>query len=216
MDLYSGAAHCDESRGAHVGYVEIHYDDESLYATYNLFSGYVMTEAHLYVGCDPFPTKGRSYTVAPGHYTFVQDNLNNLTSFQIGPIDVSSLDSIHIIAHAVVCKSTCYDCVDEVIYAPSKNGVRCNNRRLIKEPELEIFPNPVKHSLTLNIENIAINNAKVSVYNKLGQLVYQELNVDKNNISIAISNYITEGGVYFIFIEQNGIRLQDRFIFSKK
>ncbi|PNQ72784.1 hypothetical protein C1T31_09745 [Hanstruepera neustonica] len=92
----------------------------------------------------------------------------------------------------------------------------CNNQRasLFNKAEVELYPNPVKQSLTLNIKNITITEAKVSVYNKFGQLVYQDLNVTKNKISITISNYITEAGVYFIFIEQDGVRLQDRFIFS--
>ncbi|WP_223034177.1 MopE-related protein [Hanstruepera marina] len=92
----------------------------------------------------------------------------------------------------------------------------CNNQRdsVFNKEEVVLYPNPVKQSLTLDIKNMTITNAKVSIYNKLGQLVYQDLKVDKNNISIAISNYITEAGVYFVFIEQDGVRLQDRFIFS--
>uniref|UniRef100_UPI0024940E6A T9SS type A sorting domain-containing protein n=1 Tax=Seonamhaeicola maritimus TaxID=2591822 RepID=UPI0024940E6A len=108
MDLYAGAAHCDTSKGAHVGTATVNYSGGNMTVTYSLTGNYVMSEAHVYVGCERYPaTKKGSSTVAPGQYNFNPggslDYLNEYT------VNISGLsgDDMYVIIHGVVCEEIC-------------------------------------------------------------------------------------------------------------
>ncbi|NNK82120.1 MAG: T9SS type A sorting domain-containing protein, partial [Flavobacteriaceae bacterium] len=112
MDLYAGAAHCDVNNGVFVGTATVDYNNGEVYVTYNMLGdgedwfNYVMTEAHVYVGCDATPNINGSPTVAPGQYTVVADDLDNVTTYQVGPIAASG--AINVIVHAVTCEVICH------------------------------------------------------------------------------------------------------------
>ncbi len=108
FNLYAGAAHCDyENRGSEVGTASVSYLDGEIYVTYNLTGIYVMNQAHIYVGCDPYPIGGNgSITVAPGQYNYNPGTgLDYVQNFTVGPIYADG--DVHVIVHGVVCEATC-------------------------------------------------------------------------------------------------------------
>jgi hypothetical protein len=135
MDLYAGAVHCDVSNRTPVGNVELTYNGGFVNLTYNLNDGYVMSEAHVYVGCEEYPTKRRGRrtetTVAPGQYNFnPPGTLDYVSSYSVGPIEASG--PIYVIVHAVVCEQVCRCSIsvnDGGNYTPTgnNNSIDCNS-----------------------------------------------------------------------------------------
>ncbi|WP_242158387.1 T9SS type A sorting domain-containing protein, partial [Aestuariivivens sediminis] len=106
LPLYAGAAQCDVSKGALVGTVTVDYTGGMVTVTYgDLAPGYVMTEAHVYVGCEPYPQKNGSDTVAPGQYPYNPSNLGTVQNYSVKVTDISG--PIYVIAHAVTCEVLC-------------------------------------------------------------------------------------------------------------
>ena len=105
MEFYSGAGQCDTSNGYQSGNVTVAYSNDIVTVTINLLPGNVMTQAHLYVGEEKYPEDNKGDpTVAPGQYTQVVDLLNNVTSYQFQPIDVSDYtNGFYVIVHAETC-----------------------------------------------------------------------------------------------------------------
>ncbi|WP_242093452.1 T9SS type A sorting domain-containing protein, partial [Aestuariivivens sediminicola] len=111
LPLYAGAAQCDVSKGALVGSVTVDYSQEGeitvTYAIDNDGIGmdYAMSEAHVYVGCDMYPEKNGTPTVAPGQYTFNAGSLDHSTGISVTFTNVSG--PVYVIAHAVTCEELC-------------------------------------------------------------------------------------------------------------
>ncbi|MDR8390251.1 hypothetical protein NC796_03805 [Aliifodinibius sp. S!AR15-10] len=105
-DIYAGAGQCDLSKGTLVGELTVKYSGGTFTATYKMtetspYSGktYTMTETHLWVGSEPYPTQNGKYTVAPGHYGNVDDH-DHITEFTY---EITGLSGpVYFIAHAVV------------------------------------------------------------------------------------------------------------------
>ncbi|NNK82480.1 MAG: T9SS type A sorting domain-containing protein [Flavobacteriaceae bacterium] len=125
MELWAGAAQCDTDKGELAGEVIVEYEDGFVTITYNTFQGYVLDEAHLYVGNEAYPfANDGSFTVAPGLYPYNSEVLNGESTHSFGPIAVSDIvdNGINIIAHAVVCNDLGNDDPDN----PTSNGVILN------------------------------------------------------------------------------------------
>lgn len=107
FDIYAGAGQCDLNRGTLVGELIINYENGTFTATYRMtetseFTGnsYILTETHLYVGNDPYPTNpAGNPTNAPGQYGN-SDNHGAVTEYTYEIDDLSG--DIYFIAHAVV------------------------------------------------------------------------------------------------------------------
>lgn len=93
--LYAGAAQNDISKGTHVGNVTMIYDGSSLVVNYDMFTGFTLSETHLYAS-STMPT-----TIANGLLGNTHSNLNNATSDSYS-LQVSG-NTIYVIAHAVAC-----------------------------------------------------------------------------------------------------------------
>jgi len=100
LELWAGAADCDQSKGYYVGTVTFTYNNETVNAEYNIISGVELKAVHLYAGITAYPMKGDKTTVAPGKFTFVDDKSPIATSITIS--DFEPGDKIYIIAHADV------------------------------------------------------------------------------------------------------------------
>lgn len=102
-DLYAAAGQCDLSKGTIVGTLTVEYDGSTANVTYNTCGDYKLDEVHLYVGCDPLPKdKDGDYTVAPGQYPKVAENLNGETSYSSKFENLDCPNGIYVVAHAVV------------------------------------------------------------------------------------------------------------------
>jgi len=81
------------------------------------------------------------------------------------------------------------------------------NEMEIKENQLNIYPNPAKEYITVDISSENIENATVQIINLLGKVVYSETGIINNNIKIDIQNF--ESGLYFLSIEnENSIMIK--------
>ncbi|MBR9757703.1 MAG: T9SS type A sorting domain-containing protein, partial [Algicola sp.] len=125
MDLWAGAAHCNVDNGALVGTVTVNYSNESVVVTYNINQGYVMSEAHVYVGCDPYPIhRNGKPTVAPGQFPFNASYSGNVQSYtvEIDNLDADNHGGIYVIAHAVACEIACMCSPSEDDMCSDDNG----------------------------------------------------------------------------------------------
>ncbi|MFN5325523.1 MAG: hypothetical protein ACK5C5_11435 [Bacteroidota bacterium] len=100
MPLYAGAGQCNLSNGTNVGTVTVNYSGSTVTVSYSLTGAFNLDEAHVYVGNNVLPGPTCDWTVAPGQYPVVAENLSG-TSYSTTFNNVSG--SIYIVAHAVVC-----------------------------------------------------------------------------------------------------------------
>ena len=100
--IYAGAGQSDITKGTFVGTLTVIYDGANADVTYTMNAPYYMDENHLYVGNEILPRNvNGDYTVAPGQYPTIHDDLNKATS-DIYYITGLTGD-IHVVAHATVC-----------------------------------------------------------------------------------------------------------------
>jgi hypothetical protein len=100
FDIYAGAGQCDLSKGTLVGLLTLDYDGATATVTYNTCGTYTMDEAHVYVGNEILARDvNGDYTVAPGQYPVVADDLDGATTYSTS---FSVTGDIYIVAHAVV------------------------------------------------------------------------------------------------------------------
>ena len=107
FDIYAGAGKCDLTKGTKVGEVTVEYTGGTFTANIEMteispFTDqlYTMTTTQLYVGNDPYPTNGGDYTVAPGQFGNIHDNLAHVTTDSYTITDLSG--DIYFILHADV------------------------------------------------------------------------------------------------------------------
>ena len=106
IPLYAGAAHCDISNGAYVGDATVTYSGGLVDVEYQLFEGYVMNQAHVYIGCEKYPTKNNGTpTVAPGQYNFNLGSFDYISNYTLEDVEVDG--PFWIIIHGVSCEETC-------------------------------------------------------------------------------------------------------------
>ncbi len=129
LPIYAGAGQCDISKGALVGNVVVSYWSGKVTVEYMINEGYAMSEAHIYVGCDPYPTmKNGKPTVAPGQFTFNGGALDHVNGLTAEFTDIQG--AFYVIAHAVTCEVICSCGQSEgPIYAtdydPMELGIDC-------------------------------------------------------------------------------------------
>ncbi|MDD4108476.1 MAG: T9SS type A sorting domain-containing protein [Prolixibacteraceae bacterium] len=228
LTLYAGAAQCDISKGAEVGTVEVTYYDGNLTVEYLLYEGYVLSEAHVYVGCDPYPVKNESETVAPGQFTFNADELDKSSGVTINLSDVSG--DIFIIAHAVTCEIICscseYDNADgetfdmnlgiecpgvemESVSSESTNPIFDKDQDTgIKASSLKVFPNPFSDKVTFEFASVSDAHARLEITNLLGQriAILMDQPVQKgvlNRIEYEPVNIISGILIYRLILDNN-------------
>lgn len=100
FNIYAGAGQCDISKGTYVGILTVDYSGGVATIEYHINSPYYMTEAHVYVGDDILPTNNGTYTVAPGQYPVVDDDLANVLTATYQFTGLSG--DIYVVAHATV------------------------------------------------------------------------------------------------------------------
>ena len=99
--LYAGAGQCDLSKGTAVGTVGITYSGGDVIVTYSADSGFGIEETHVYVGGEILPRNNQGeFTVAPGRYGNIHDDLNRTSS---DTYVLTASGNIYVVAHAVVC-----------------------------------------------------------------------------------------------------------------
>ncbi len=103
FDIYAGAGQCNLTSGTRVGELIVEYDGSTADVTFTTCGNYTMDETHLYVGCDILPMNNGEYTIAPGQFGNLHEDLDEGTqtdSYTISGLDCP--DGIYVVAHAVV------------------------------------------------------------------------------------------------------------------
>lgn len=113
--LYVGAAQCDLNKGTKAGTVTVSYNagTKKLTITYNLYSGYTLSETHVWVGTTYLPkdTSKNCYKTAPGQFNYGH-TLSNYPTTDTYTIDVTNVaggcgslynKQVYIAIHAGVC-----------------------------------------------------------------------------------------------------------------
>ncbi|WP_320168196.1 T9SS type A sorting domain-containing protein [Mangrovibacterium marinum] len=184
LPLYAGAAQCIVAKGTLVGQVVVDYDGSTVNVEYQIDEGYALSEAHIYVGCEPYPTKNGKPTVAPGQFTFNGGSLEHVNGL------TAEFDNVHggfyIIAHAVTCEviCSCTQSLDPVIadgYEPMDLGIDCQlSADEPDEPTIQIDqkdesvvvkPNPFHEYVDFVFTAEKDGVAKIELFNLTGQKV---------------------------------------------
>ena len=112
MELWAGAAQCNTGNGVQSGEVIVTYDNGLVDVEFQLFPGFVMNVAHVYIGCDKYPIgPNGQQTVAPGQYNFQLGDLDYVTNYTLEDVEVDG--PFWIIVHAVTCEETCRCSISE-------------------------------------------------------------------------------------------------------
>ena len=190
FSLYAGAGRCDLSKGDYTGTVDVTYEGGLVYITYNMASGYVISEAHVYIGCDPYPTKMNSedYTVAPGQYTYNAGDLGYIQNSFGTPGFIADGD-FYFIAHAVVCET---DIPDGLWLPGSPNEDGMFDELIPNEPftttcgedtggwgrsvEFTAYPVPFDKEVTVKYAFDYETDVTIEVFDMKGTLIKTDIN----------------------------------------
>jgi hypothetical protein len=101
FQLYAGAGQCDLENGREVGTLTVNYDGAEAEVTYSMLPGYSLNQVHLFVGNEILPRENGEFTVSPGQYPVIDENLNGATSWTYTVSVLSG--NIYVVAHAEAC-----------------------------------------------------------------------------------------------------------------
>ncbi|MBJ6369406.1 T9SS type A sorting domain-containing protein [Snuella sedimenti] len=185
LPLYAGAAHCDyENKGTLVGSVTVDYSVEGeITVTYNINEGYGMKEAHVYVGCDMYPEKKGTPTVAPGQYTFNSGSLDNSNGISVTFDNVYG--PVYVIAHAVTCEELC-KCSDRP-WSDDGNtynvdlGINCGGEAKVavtKSVDFTAYPVPFDEEVNIKYSFDYETDVTIEVFDMKGALVRKAKNTN--------------------------------------
>jgi hypothetical protein len=178
MDLWAGAAHCDTSRGELVGTVTVTYSGGFVDVEYQLIGDYVMSEAHVNISCDKYPTKPNgSPTVAPGQYNFNLGSLDYVQNYTLEDVEVTG--PFWIIAHAVSCTRVCACTIsnDEGGSQTSQeDAIDCGTENLSQsEParnlEFTVYPVPFDNYVNVSLNLNYDSDILIEVFDIRGRLI---------------------------------------------
>ncbi|WP_186525841.1 T9SS type A sorting domain-containing protein [Seonamhaeicola sediminis] len=210
--VYQGAGRCDLSKGTYVGDLIVEYkDDDTVSFEYDLLTWdhdndggtpevplYLISEVHLYVGCNPYPTKKNGdlndpedYTVAPGQYSF-NANIPEGDYYPGYTADLSGVTgAFYFIAHTVICsrdvpdeanmhipgESRDYGEIDPLTpnqpiqgdcYVPTDGWGKIDGD---KEVAFTAYPVPFKDEVNVSYRFEYDTNVNIDVYDMKGALI---------------------------------------------
>jgi len=225
LPMYAGAAQCDITKGAEVGTVTVTYSGANVTVHYSMFDGYYMSEAHVYVGKDMFPTvkqgKKTTTTVAPGQYTYNAGTLNHATELTVNFTGVTS--PFYIIAHAVSCEIICA-CSDVPENTSVNAGIvslkSAESVNLIyMESELKAYPNPFNEKVMLEFVTGVDAHAILEITNVHGQQVAILLDKMVNKGVLNRIEYQPKenvSGIYFYRLNLDGNIQTGKLIYKRE
>jgi hypothetical protein len=111
----------------------------------------------------------------------------------------------------ISCETTSF--TNAKLFLTNKSSITLNNKDFDKSQKQIVYPNPTSDFLYIDLEN---NQAKVSIFNTIGQEVYasnQEVLFNKNQIKIDVSNL--KEGIYFLNLEEGQYKSVIKFVKKK-
>jgi hypothetical protein len=183
-----------------VGQATVTYSGGKVTVHYAL-NGYGMTEAHVYVGTNPYPKKNGKYTVAPGSYTWNSGPLNHLESFTTPAIS-SGGSTFYVIVHAIVCNKTLK--TDGVM---STRDVQIDAGNVINAPEntvdkisINIYPNPFSVSTRFEIGMTYDSHVKLEIFTSSGMPLGVFLDEDLKLGDLRSVEFNASGKLHSVYI----------------
>ncbi|MCC1484551.1 T9SS type A sorting domain-containing protein, partial [Winogradskyella immobilis] len=228
MDIYAGASGCNIANGDDAGTVNIEYNeyDSSITFNYNL-EGFALSQAHIYVGpCEqPYPTNGGSETVAPGQYTFVDENIGFVENYSV-TIPVTG-KAFSVIVHAVTSESKA-SCLTETSAdnplvgnydGPTIEGCEYQDAEATSSVDFSASPVPFEDTLNVNYRFDYNTDVKIDVYDMRGSLVstttnYKYLAGRNGRTTLDMSRL--QNAVYLVRVTTNKGTLAKKVISAKK
>lgn len=122
--------------------------------------------------------------------------LQNLTPRKLNAADIAALKSIA--AAALPCSPKAYDLLKQAVdgydypFRPIALQTQEHGKNVtsLAASALKVYPNPASNNLTLELINATEGNAIITVFDALGQSVYQaQTNVKAGKVSIDISSF---------------------------
>ncbi len=227
--IFAGAGQCNISKGAHVGNLIVTNNGSILTIQYDIFDGFEITEAHLYIGCDKYPTGANGKpTVANGQYPYQPAVTTGGTAPVVMDVSNFSCDDLYVIAHAVTCggdsekgSAEGADEEIEVVVKPSKKSKSKGKGKgkSITAPDVQtsgfnvekvsIYPNPASNHVNLQLSSETPSGvSRVRLFDALGKFI-KEYRLDAEpgmNVRLDLPNSVQNGMYYFII--QNEDQLQ--------
>lgn len=90
---------------------------------------------------------------------------------------------------------------------------KCSAIGDLDESVLSIYPNPARSILNVLLSDAVVNNVEFKIINSLGQTIYINSNVEKNELKINVENF--SNGLYFIVLSNNEGSSLHKFMISK-
>jgi hypothetical protein len=202
FDLYAGAAGCVISAEKLVGKVQVDYYGGTVTLTYTINSGYTMSEVHVYVGKDKYPSvkqgKKTVSTVAPGQYPYNAGGLNNVTTYTVGFSGKSG--DLYVIAHAVTCQRI----VAPVVVEQKAAQITTN----LEARALKAYPNPFSDRVVFEFVSNNDSHAVLDISNIIGQKITTLLDGQvksgvMNRIEFQPNNITTGILIYRLILDGN-------------
>lgn len=82
-----------------------------------------------------------------------------------------------------------------------------------KKPDFHIFPNPAKNTITIQSSDLINKNVNVIIYNKLGEIIYDEKTPFKSSFIINVERF--QKGIYILDISDDaGNTMRQKIIIS--
>ena len=187
MDLFAAAGQCDIAKGTKSGEVYVDYSNGMVTVTIELSPGFIMKETQMYIGGAPYPlgNNGRP-TVASGQFQYKAEGLNNVTTYEFNPVNVSNFnDGLYIIVHAV----TCYEGFTQVTK--------------VAQTSVKAYPMTFKDELNLKIDISYASKLKIKMFDMDGRLVLKDdgkyVGIGTNHLNFNVSNLAPD--MYIIIID---------------
>lgn len=90
---------------------------------------------------------------------------------------------------------------------------KCNAIGDLEDAVLSIYPNPAKSFVNVLLNDALVNQVELKIVSALGQTVYENKTIDKNEININVEKFAS--GMYFIVLSDSESTSLHKFIISK-
>jgi hypothetical protein len=181
MPLWSGAAQCETDKGTHVGNAIVTYYEGIVTVKYVMFEGFVLQEAHVYVGYDPYPVvkKGKTTeeTVAPGQYNYNSGPLDNVDGLTEIVFEGLNGNAVYIIIHGVACEAVCMYEEPETMEVNFYQNFSTTKKSAsidvldVNGNSLKAYPNPFSSEVTFEFAAGKDARALLEITNIAGQRI---------------------------------------------
>jgi len=182
MPLWSGAGQCDTDKGSHVGDAFVTYYNGTVSVEYVMFEGFVLKEAHVYVGTTKYPmvTRGKKSepTVAPGQYNYNSGPLDDVDGLTDIVFEGLNGGDVYVIIHGVACEAVCMWDEPESLAVGFYQNLAPKGKKIAEiipsafvSGNLNVYPNPFSERVTFEFVSAKDARAQLEITNVLGQRI---------------------------------------------